>query len=225
MRRFVTAAVTAPLAGFLLISTGCGFASLALKHVSGSGKVVEETRTVSSFSKIESAGSTDVVVTIGSPQRVVIKADDNILPLITTTVSDNALSIGSRGNYSTRNAVQVLVTMPSLTSLELAGSGAANINGLQEQGFEASLSGSGDITATGTTTSLKVSIAGSGDVHLFGLIAQHGEVSVTGSGNVEVHVSESLQASVMGSGDIVYDGAPEKLERRVIGSGEITARK
>lgn len=225
MRRFVTVTGTAPLVVFALLSTGCGFASLALNHVKGSGKVVEETRNLAPFSKIESQGSTDVVVTIGSPSRVVVKADDNILPLITTSVTGDSLLIGSRGNYSTGANIQVLVTVPSLTSLELAGSGTLAVSGLQEQTFRVGLSGSGDITAAGTASEVNVSIAGSGDVHLFGLIAQNGQVSVTGSGDIEVHAVQSLNASVMGSGDILYEGNPAKLERTVVGSGEISARQ
>lgn len=225
MRRFVTVAGTVPLVVFVLLSTGCGFASLALNHVKGSGKVVEETRNLAPFSKIESQGSTDVVVSIGSPQRVVVKADDNILPLITTSVTGDSLLIGSRGNYSSSANIQVSVTVPSLTSLELAGSGTLAVSGLQQQAFRVGLSGSGDVTASGTASEVDVSIAGSGDVHLFGLIAQHGRVSVTGSGDIEVHAVQSLNASVMGSGDILYEGNPEKLERSVVGSGEISARR
>lgn len=225
MRRFATVTGTAPLVVFALLSAGCGFASLALNHVKGSGKVVEETRNFAPFSKIESQGSTDVVVTIGSPSRVVVKADDNILPLIVTTVTGDTLLIGSRGNYSTDADIQVLVTVPSLTSLELAGSGTLAVSGLQEQTFRVGLSGSGDITAAGTAAEVTVSIAGSGDVHLFDLIAQHGRVSVTGSGDIEVHAVQSLNASVMGSGDILYEGNPAKLERTIVGSGEISAHQ
>lgn len=215
----------APLAGFALVSSGCGFSfmSMALNQTTGSGKIASETRSVPAFSRIESSGSTDLKITIGSPTSLVVEADDNILPLITTTVSGDTLTIGSRGSYSTRHGVTITAVVPSLSALSLAGSGEADISGLDGPAFSVALSGSGDVEAHGTAEQVSVTVAGSGDVHLFDLAAKRANVSVTGSGDIEVNAANELSASVMGSGDISYKGTPAKLEKNVLGSGDISS--
>lgn len=211
----------------LLVVTGsaCGLAGLALNQVQGSGQVIDDPRQVAAFTEVASFGSTDIEITIGQPAQVIVHADDNIAPLIATTVTGETLRIENRGNFSTRSAVSVRITVPKLNGLDLSGSGEASITGLAAEQFEIALSGSGDITAQGTTDSLAISVAGSGNVAAGKLAARVASVNVTGSGDVEVTASEQLSASVMGSGDITYGGDPKSLDRQVMGSGEISPRR
>ncbi len=46
-------------------------------------------------------------------------------------------------------------------------------------------------------------------------------VSVGGSGDAAVNASESLKASVTGSGDIHYSGHPKNVAKSKTGSGDI----
>ena len=70
---------------------------------------------------------------------------------------------------------------------------------------------------------LEVAMMGSGDVAMKGVSARVGKVTILGSGDVEVRVSESLEAEIFGSGDLLYYGKP-KTSTSVMGSGDITQR-
>ena len=54
--------------------------------VVGSGKVVSETREVSGFTSVSVSGSGQAQITVGDSDSLVIEAEDNILPLIETSV-------------------------------------------------------------------------------------------------------------------------------------------
>ena len=71
------------------------------KSTQGSGNIITEEREVSAFNKIHLKGSGKVFLAPGEKQTLVIKTDDNIMPLIETDVSGNKLSI-SDGNHHLR---------------------------------------------------------------------------------------------------------------------------
>src|SRR5207237_7014062 len=97
----------------------------------GSGQIATETRNVGSFQAIELRGSMKLVVQQAAKESVELRGDDNLLPLIETAVVDHAgvptLQIDTkRGtSFSTRNPMVVTVSVATLASLSLTGSGDA----------------------------------------------------------------------------------------------------
>src|SRR5262249_56131141 len=83
---------------------------------SGSGRVSTDTRTVSGFSAIELRGVGNAVVTLGGPEALTVEAEDNLLPSITTTVSNNTLVLELKTGRPTKPIVY-RVTARELTAL------------------------------------------------------------------------------------------------------------
>jgi hypothetical protein len=63
----------------------------------------------------------------------------------------------------------------------------------------------------------------SGDVDAFELRARDSSVVITGSGNCRTSVSDTLQAKITGSGDVLYKGYPE-IKQTITGSGSLRDR-
>jgi hypothetical protein len=55
--------------------------------IEGNGKVVEDTRDLDDFDKISVTRGMNVYISQGPSQKVVVKADENLLDVIETTVS------------------------------------------------------------------------------------------------------------------------------------------
>jgi hypothetical protein len=72
------------------------------------------------------------------------------------------------------------------------------------------------------TQQLGVTVSGSGQAELGGVEATAVQAVVSGSGEIVVTATSSLDASIRGSGSIVYGGNPTKVTKSVTGSGEIT---
>ena len=192
--------------------------------IQGSGVSKTESRTVSSFSKIELSGSPEVEVTVGPAASLSVTADDNILPLIETKVDGRTLDIDSKGSYNTSIGVKVKITAPTLEGVSISGSGDIHVTELKAGEFETGITGSGNIVIVGTSDQLTAQITGSGNLKADELSVKHARVTVTGSGNATIRATDEVDATVTGSGDIRYAGNPPQVKSNVIGSGQISAQ-
>ncbi len=211
-------------------------------RVEGSGKVIDDVRDVAGFSRLVLQGPLEVRVQTADREGVVVHADDNIAPLIETTVRDGALVVGLHpgASYRTHAKIRVRVQARQLNGVVLRGSGDVRADRIEADVFEATLQGSGDIAvdllrasavavslagngdfrAKGTARTLGVVIEGSGDVHCADLVAQQVAVRINGRGDARVHATETLKVDVSGSGDVRYLGAP-KIIKSIRGSGSV----
>ncbi len=190
-------------------------------RVRGSGLAATQARSLPAFSKVELAGSNNVIVTVGGRQSVTVHADSNLLRSVTTTVSSQTLVIGTTGSFTTESPMSVVVTVPSLTAATLSGSGTIAISGVHTAQLTLTLPGSGILRASGTVTRLDVTLSGSGEALLTDLAASHVRATVAGSGMINVTATRSLYAEITGSGTISYRGNPPQLTTNVTGSGTV----
>jgi len=216
------------------------------ERIKGSGEIASETREPGAFDGVSLTGGFKALIRQSAGNKVELKTDKNILPYIETKIVENGkgrtLEIGvKRGfNISTSNTPTLVLDMPQLRQLSIAGSGDVKVqpmktgpvelsiagsgdiklDNLQSEHLGVSVSGSGDVSGTGRTGNLKISVAGSGDVKLRGLEAEEAKVSIAGSGDAEVNVSKKLKVSVAGSGDVGYVGSPE-ISTSIAGNGKV----
>lgn len=108
-------------------------------------------------------------------------------------------------------------------ALQVNGSGSIDLTNLQAQSLAAGLSGHGSLKLGGSITNQKVNLTGSGRYEAEGLSSRSAIVSATGSGSAVVQVSDTLEASITGSGSISYLGSPAVTQHR-IGSGKVQQR-
>ena len=208
--------------------------------VIGSGDVVEVTRDVGSFDSIDVSSSIDVFISQGEAGPLTIKAEDNLVPLVKTTVRGSTLRIDISGSYSTKVGIDVFLTTPKLRSIIASGSSDVLGEGrfeseelsIQTSGssdvecavvvgsLSLKSSGSSDIVISGTAKTLSVVASGSSDVSAFELVAIDAEVKTSGSSDALVN-ARNLDARATGSSDIRYRGLPEKLNTSDSGSASI----
>jgi hypothetical protein len=189
--------------------------------VVGSGNVRTETRDLKGFDVIQSKGSIDLDVKLGPQFAVVVEADDNLFPVIRTEVSGGALVVDSKGSWTSHHATTVHVTLPRLTALGVQGSGDAKIHDFSGDRLGVKIQGSGDVSGTGRVQNLHVVIQGSGDADLYKLDADDVQVRVDGSGDAKVSAAKTLQATIHGSGDVIWHGDAPHVDAQVHGSGDV----
>ncbi len=197
-------------------------AACALQVYSSPGTAATQTRTVARFTSLDLAGSNNVTITVGKPQSVVVHADSNLINHVTTDVVAGTLVIGDTGRLTASGPMSVDVSVPSLSALSLSGSGQISATGISTPLLTVTVSGSGLVSAAGTATRLDVTINGSGKAQLSQLTARDVHAVVSGSGLIQVTATSSLDAAVPGSGTINYSGNPPQVTTSVTGSGTIT---
>jgi hypothetical protein len=166
------------------------------------------------------AGSESAEFVQGDHFSLTIEGDTNLLPVISTNVSSDVLTIGSKESYSTSLGIKVRITTPQLESVTVSGSGNCQVGPLQTQQFAGHVTGSGSIQASGSAEHVVATISGSGTVDLRELVAKTGEASIRGSGKVQLHAQNKIDATITGSGHVEYVGQPE-INQQITGSGSI----
>ncbi len=200
-----------------------GSSTSATSTTVGSGVSTTQARDLAAFKSVELAGGNNVVIHVGEKQSVVVRADDNLLDRVTTEVQSGKLVIANTpGSLTTTSPMSVEVRVPTLDALTLSGSGNVVVDGIEAESLTVTLPGSGTFTGSGTARRLDVSVGGSGTVQFTRLVAHDVRAVVGGSGSIFITATNSLDASVSGSGAILYTGNPQDVTRSVTGSGVIT---
>jgi hypothetical protein len=235
----------------LLWTTALLLGWASAQAATGSGKAATESRDATGFSAIDLRGGVNLIVRQGARESVQVSADDNLLPLLQTTIEGNGdnktLRIQWKPGEPIRTNSKAVVTVdvvrltgmassgsgdiaveaiktPAL-SLSISGSSDARLNQLDTAQLTIGIAGSGDVRVNGKTVRLDVSIAGSGDVRARDLAADDVSISIAGSGGASVQANKTLAVSISGSGDVEYSGAAALAKTRVAGSGSIRQRQ
>lgn len=204
---------------------------------------IEEQRKLDNFQRVRVEASVDVRVMPG-PVRATVRGEQATVRQVLTELEGDTLVIRQTGSYLRHGGpVTVQLQVPSLTALDLRGSGGVQLQDFKLPALTLRLAGSGDLQGQAISIGrLELKLAGSGDIHLSGqceqaamAVAGSGNVaasefscrevsiSVAGSGDAEVRATERLSASVAGSGDVRYSGRPAQVQRQVAGSGSVSA--
>lgn len=213
------------------------------RGVRGNGNVVKQERKVGDFSTIKLNCSVDLFISQGTTNSVTVKAEDNLLDMIETEVSGDALKIDIDGSISTSKEMVVFVTVANLHSLQINGSGDVksentikgmdldiDINGsgdvkmdLDVKNVATGINGSGDVELSGVSGDFRLKIAGSGDFDGDNMRLNLCEITVYGSGDVRLSGSASnVELDQSASGDInLYNLEAQDLTARSNGSGDI----
>ena len=215
--------------------------------IKGAGDVVSETRSLEPFSEIELNGiinasfrqvkSTDV-------DKVVVSAQENLLPYIKTIIEDGLLIINLEESIHTDKDISVEIYGDSFRSLVSTGTGDMKSDGriklqklsvennstgditleLEAKSIEVELNGSGDVYFSGSTDYLELINNGSGDLNTIEMRSFEVDVLSNGSGDVSAHAKESFDVEINGSGDVYHVGSAE-LTKSLRGTGLLKTKK
>ncbi len=212
------------------------------KKIHGEGDVVKQELKLASFHGVSLGFHGDIFITQGSPQKVEVEAQQNIIDNIKLDVKSGVWRVNFRDNVKNAKPVKVYITMPELTKAYVSGSGNLESTGkftglghletgvsgsgnvkldVEAQSVGGGISGSGKVELKGSAGSMDMGISGSGDIHAKYFEVDKIDISISGSGSAYVFVNESLEASISGSGNIRYRGDAAKVKARVSGSGNV----
>ena len=103
---------------FLLfgVSLNSCFFAVNFGDKNGNGNLKTEERYVNqNFDKIIGSGGLEIYLTEGSENKIIVEADENLLEIIKTTISDGILTIQTKKNIISSEAKRVLITFKNLS--------------------------------------------------------------------------------------------------------------
>ncbi len=190
-----------------------------------------ETRTVNSFTRISFRHSGKIYVKQGSPQKVELQGDKDILEKIETDVDGSRLVIGRKdtrwfGDWNDHDDITVYITVPKIEGLSVSGSGDLMSEGkITGDDMNLNVSGSGSVVVElDLTGELEADVSGSGNIEVKGSCKSF-ESDVSGSGKVQLaaNIREDADFGVSGSGRIIAKGSAASVNTAISGSGKVLA--
>ncbi len=206
----------------LLLVTGCNVSVPGT--VIGSGNSASEDRTLGEFHALNVSAAIHATVSVGSPQHVTVTADDNILPMVSTSLSNGELQLSMQGSTSTRTPVSVNIVVPALDSLTVTSAARIDASGLTADALKVVANSAGAISASGQATSLNVHAESAGTVDLAGVPVQSVQATITSAGHVMVNVSGSVTGTVNTAGLLTISGNPTQVSVDTDAAGQVIRR-
>lgn len=189
--------------------------------VRGSTEVVTETRSLDEFHAVSASIVGQLFITQGNKYEVIIHTHANLIDDVKTEIVSDELIIELDRCVREMERFEVHVILPSIQSLVFSGVGDVSAtNNLDAETLSVNLSGVGNMDLKGTADNFHVVLSGVGDVNAGEMVTKESSVSLTGIGSARVNVSDRLEASIRGTGDILYKGDPELIVS-ISGNGRV----
>ena len=132
------------------------------KMIRGSGNVVERTMAVSAFDNVAVQDGIRVVLRRGATQKILVKADDNILPLVEANIDGSRLLLRIQPNTSaqTKSGIVVTVDYISLYALTLKDGARGELDAASGSTFRAVAKDGSTLTiAEASATDFELSVS------------------------------------------------------------------
>lgn len=226
-----------------ILTTSC--LDIFNKSVSGNGNVTTEFRSVGPFTGIDASSGINVYVKFGTvSDSIKVVTDENLQEIIQTEVKGDILRIRTKENIHEAEKKDIFISVNTLDHIEVSSaaqvtgenvltcdglkiemSSAANLDvEVQAEDINIDMSSSAFAQLTGTVRKLKADVSSAAHLQASDLISEKCNLSVSSAGNIEVNVSDVLNADASSAGRIIYQGNPKSTKFNTSSAGEITEK-
>jgi hypothetical protein len=181
--------------------------------VVGSGRVITESRTLPTFRSLDVRGPFEVMVQVEPDVSVSVTSDDNIVPLISTVVSDQRLTISLRpGNSVTATSgLRVELSTPSLNDVTGHAASRIRVTALAGPRFVAELAEASELIAAGAVDQLVITGRSASSARLGDLRLRAAHVDLAEGSVAELSVTESVTGRAASASVLVLHQAPDRV--------------
>ncbi len=214
------------VAALVVVSLALSACNITLpRGVTGSGKIVNEARTVSGFRKVDLSGFGDLIIDVNGREALTIETDDNVAPLVESVVRGDTLHIGFKRGASIQRVTRLRYHLSAiqLEGLMVSGAGNVRVDNIDSPRMEVNTSGAGRIHLSGKAVEQVVSLSGAGDVNGENLRGETARVTLSGVGRAIVNASKALNVDISGAGLVEYIGNPQ-VTQQASGIGSVKQR-
>lgn len=202
----------------------------------------ERTFAESGFTKVSAGATFTVSIKQGATYSIQAKGCANDLNDLRIKNQQGQLEIEFNGNRNDRYRVDLEITMPSLTSINLSGAAKGTVTGFGQQPtfmrsvlsgtatctitdlpllVAADLSGASELFLHGATTDLIANVSGTSRLNAYGATADDVDISASGTAKIYVQARQSLVALASGDSRIYYKGNPSNLQIDRSGTAQV----
>jgi len=208
-----------------------------------------EVRQVARFDRIRFRGPGTLKISQTETESLTVHAPAYVMAHVISEVKDGVLHVGYKSPKVTslrvlrevisfdlcmRDIRKITVTgsgtvlVPDVDNdvvrVEVNGSGKVNLDHLTADTFRTVIRGSGSVRVQGDVETQSVLLEGSGRYDADFLVSDFAQLCLVGSGAIGVSVTDELNVSINGSGQVTYGGFPD-ISKSISGSGRLIRRR
>ncbi|VAW15461.1 hypothetical protein MNBD_BACTEROID01-2829, partial [hydrothermal vent metagenome] len=216
----------------------CFFIGTSIK---GDGNVVEQTREVGHFHGIKASRGINVYINSGGQEKVMVKADENLLKAIKTDVEDGILIVSTRERIRWAKSKKVFVTVQSVdkissssgsnvysesllecTNLDLSCSSGSNMKlEVKAEKVEASASSGANMWLRGVAEGVNIKASSGANIKAGELEALNCYAKASSGSNLWITVKGDFEGKASSGGNLYYYGNPKRTDINVSSGGNI----
>jgi hypothetical protein len=155
-----------------------------------------------------------------SPNKSLWEKIDDIkvnptMKLYVSVKNINDLQVNGAGRIISENSIA-----SDYMTLGVSGNGSLDVD-LKGNTIKAELSGGGIMTIRGYATSIDAVVSGSGTINAFNCALETAKVKVSGTGLCQLNVTNTIDATILGNGQVKHKGNTKTAQKKVYGSGSV----
>lgn len=204
---------------FIVVALALAFSACRWLGVRGNGHIKTEQRDITDFSELEASGMFDIEWRSGAPS-LTVTTDENLMSYVENGLHDNKLQLRVRERILPTHGLKVIVSSSSRTGSKLTGASELVAHQLTGSSYAVQTTGAADVKLDGQIDHLLADMTGASELSAKSLQTRTAEISTTGAASAEVSVSESLNVTITGAGEVIYHGNPT-VQKEVTGAGEV----
>ena len=191
-------------------------------RVQGDGVLKQKTVTLAHFDRLSLRGNFKVNIHVAEHQRVTLRADSNVLPLVNFHSHQGFLKVStvSAPVFTTKHPMVLDIGVRQLNQLDLTGASQVRLQGVNGERLIVNVNGAARSMMAGKVSDLDINIIGTGRVDAHRLVSSDCEVNIAGAGRALVHAAKQLSINVSGVGKVTYYGHP-RLHSTVSGAAKV----
>lgn len=192
--------------------------------IKGNGVMKTENRSIADFTAVEVSGAFEVKWSSGEP-ALSVSTDENILPLVTTSVSGNTLHIACKeGSMTTTRGLTINLSSSALKEVRLNGAVSLAASALSGPDLKLEANGASSLNVDGAVKSLAATLSGASRLAAKSLQSESATIEANGASFADVTTTETLKASVSGASALTYSGNPKSVKQNVSGASRVQSR-
>ena len=199
--------------------------SMNFGGVHGSGNVVSEKRDLSGFKAVDVSGVFQVEIVAQKEFSVEVVSDDNILPLISTSVDDGTLRIECEKRIKSASPVIVRISAPDIDNLQVSGAANVTLSGVKNPNLGINSSGAAKVTVSGETAKFAIDVSGATKIFANDLKAVDANIDGSGASYIETSVTGELRSDLSGASRVVYSGSPSNVVTETSGASRVSQKQ
>lgn len=200
------------------------YLALAACSTATAAPSVTESRKLDAFTGLDVSAVLDVKVTIGSPAKVEVKGPQDWLARLSTKVEKGVLVVAMPGKFNNIPKLEMVITMPALTSIDLSGVVSLTAGRLAGKLLDVDISGVGSVVLVGAVEALHLEASGAASIDAQKLMTSVSAVELSGAGDATVTATKQLDVSLSGAGSITAYGKPATIHKSISGVGSLELR-